>query len=252
MSEKQPNAAFIIIGNEILSGRTQDKNLNYLATVLVKHGIKFSEVRVIPDIEEVIVNTVNELRAKFDSVFTSGGIGPTHDDITSGSIAKAFGIELELNDEAVKRMLKHYENPEDFNDSRKKMAMIPVGATLIDNPISAAPGFIYENVYVMAGVPSIFRAMIDSTVPTLKGGDPILAVSVSTHITEGNVADGLGKIQDEFDDVDIGSYPYMRNGRLGTSLVVRGTNQDSLESAKNKIVEMIVAAGGEAFEEQDL
>lgn len=245
---KQPTAGFIIIGNEILSGRTQDTNLNYLAGELTKIGVRLMEVRVVADIENDIVAAVNDLRDKFDYVFTSGGIGPTHDDITSAAIAKAFGAELKLNDEAVKRMLPRYEKPEDLNEARRKMAHVPVGASLIDNPISAAPGFQIENVYVMAGVPDIFRAMIDFVKPTLKGGTPIVSVSVNTNLTEGKIATGLAKIQDENPQVEIGSYPHIRNGKLGVCLVTRGLNKEKVEQASNKIRNLMKNLGGQVLD----
>jgi molybdenum cofactor synthesis domain-containing protein len=246
---KQPTAAFVIIGNEILSGRTDDTNLNYLATSLAEIGVYLREVRVVADIEADIIKAVNDLRAENDYVFTSGGIGPTHDDITSESIAKAFGVELELNDDAFQRLLKKTENPEDMDKNRKKMAHVPAGSILIDNVISAAPGFQLENVYVLAGVPVIFIAMVDFLKPNLKGGAPTLSVSVTTNLGEGKIAGILGKIQDANPDVDIGSYPHIKGGKLGVSLVTRGIDKAKIDSAREQICHAIEELGGEYFDE---
>ena len=243
MTEKQPTAVFIIIGNEILSGRTQDTNLKYLALKLSALGIRLKEVRVIPDIEQVIIDTINELRANSDYVFTSGGIGPTHDDITTESVAKAFGVKAEINDEALRRLTKQYEKPGDLNESRKKMAIIPVGAALIDNPISSAPGFKIGNVHVMAGVPSIFQAMVDNILPNLKGGKPIISMTITASISEGKLAGPLGDIQKKFPQVDIGSYPHIRDGKLGTSLVTRGLDASAVKEADLAIRELVTGLG---------
>ena len=227
-SAPQPTAALLIIGNEILSGRTQDANLNYLAKTLGGIGIRLAECRVVPDIEAKIIEAVNALRQAYDYVFTSGGIGPTHDDITSATVAKAFGVKLVRHLEAEARLTKHYK-PEDLNEARLKMADVPEGAKLIDNPVSAAPGFFIENVYVMAGVPRIMQAMLDSIKGSLKGGARTISRTVSASITEGYIAQELSAIQEAFPAVEIGSYPFIRDGKLGVSLVSRGTDADTLE-----------------------
>src|ERR1700760_4699480 len=207
MPEKNPAACLLVIGNEVLSGRTQDANIRFLAQGLGAIGIPLREVRVIPDVPETIVGTVNEVRAKFDHVFTTGGIGPTHDDITSECIAAAFGVPWEPHPEAWARMEKHYK-PGEFNAARQRMATMPRGATLIDNPISIAPGFTIGNVHVMAGVPRIMQAMFDALAPSLNGGPPIVSRAVHAQgIAEGQIAEGLGLVQAAFPDVDLGSYP---------------------------------------------
>ena len=236
MTVKEVTAAFVIIGNEILSGRTKDANLNYLATFLNERGIQLREVRVIPDITATIVETVNELRAKFDYLFTSGGIGPTHDDITSASIAAAFGTEVYRHPDAEKVLFDQYV-PEDRTPARMKMADVPRGATLIDNPVSKAPGFRIENVFTLAGVPKIFQAMLDELAADLVGGEPVKSVTVTTNLGEGVVAEGLEVIQNDYPDMDIGSYPFFRSGVFGTSLVMRSTSEDDLESAAEKLNE---------------
>jgi len=240
-------AALIIIGNEILSGRTQDKNLAHLALTLNEAGVKLMEVRVIPDIEATIIETVNELKPRFDYVFTTGGIGPTHDDITTAAIAAAFCVPVVRHPEAERRLLKHY-TPEQVNAARMKMADIPQGAQLIDNPVSSAPGFIIGNVYVMAGVPSIMQAMLDQVIPGLKGGLPTRSKTLSASITEGTIAADLTEIQNRYPDVEIGSYPFMKQGRLGTSLVARSTDEASLSACAGEIRAMLERFGAEVEE----
>lgn len=237
-------ACVIVIGNEILSGRTQDSNLAWLAVELNKAGVRLKEARVIPDIPEAIIKTVNECRAAYDYVFTTGGIGPTHDDITSECIAKAFGVKYERNAEAEALLLKHY-GKDKLNEARLRMCNMPKGATLIPNPVSVAPGFCVENVYVMAGVPHIMQAMFDHIKPTLKGGSPMVSQTVSTFLTEGTIAKELTAIQEQFPDIEIGSYPFVRDGKLGTSLVARGEDLAQLGRAKNAIVAMINGFDGE-------
>lgn len=230
MSENLVTAALLIIGSEVLSGRTQDKNIHFLANGLGGIGIQLKEVRVIPDDEETIIRTTNELRNSYDYVFTTGGIGPTHDDITSASIAKAFGVKLIRHPEAERILLQHYSK-QDVNEARMKMADIPNTARLIPNPVSAAPGFVIGNVYVMAGVPRIMQAMFDAVKHQLKGGAIVESREISAYITEGNIAIALGKIQSHYPDVEIGSYPFIRNGKLGTSLVLRSSDITALEKA---------------------
>lgn len=242
-------ACLIIIGNEILSGRTHDKNLPYLAEELNTLGVRLAETRVIPDIEQTIIDTVNECRAAFDYVFTTGGIGPTHDDITSECVAKAFGVAIELNADAHALLKSHYENPEDLNEARLRMAHIPVGAELIDNPISKAPGFRMENVYVMAGVPMIMQAMFQGIKHQLVGGKPMVSRSVGGYIPEGAIAKVLAEIQGDFPKTDIGSYPFLREGKLGTTLVVRGENPDEVNQASERIRTAITDQGCDVMED---
>ncbi len=240
-----PTAALLIIGNEILSGRTQDTNLNYLGKQFAVMGITFKEARVVQDIEGEIITAVNALRATYDYVFTTGGIGPTHDDITTACIAKAFGLNVVKDAEAFRRLEKHYAGTtQPFNEARQKMAYIPEGATLIDNPISAAPGFQIGNVYVMAGVPVIMKAMFDFIRPTLKEGAPMLSSAITTTLTEGTIATALGDIQTRHTAVEIGSYPHIRDGKLGVCLVVRGIAEPEIEAAAKDIRALIRAQGG--------
>lgn len=243
MSEKTVTACLLIIGNEILSGRTTDANLPYLAKRLNELGIRLKEVRVVSDSEPAIVKAVNETRAEYDYIFTTGGIGPTHDDITSGCVAKAFGVALERHPEAVARLERHYP-PGGLNEARLRMAEIPRGATLIDNPVSTAPGFRIGNVHVMAGVPRIMQAMFEGIAHTLVGGKPALSRSVSCTLGEGILAKGLGEIQNRHPDFDIGSYPYYRIGGFGVSLVARGTDAAELDAIAEEIAQMIRSLGG--------
>lgn len=247
--DKEVTACLIIIGNEILSGRTKDKNLPYLAERLNEWGIRLREVRVIPDIEDTIVGTVNECRAAYDYVFTTGGIGPTHDDITADSVAKAFGVPLIRNPEAL-AILEARTRAVGFelNEARLRMANTPEGAILIDNPVSGAPGFQMENVYVMAGVPSIMQAMLDGLRHRLVGGKPMLSLTVRAYLPEGEIAGGLGEIQDRFPDLDIGSYPFYVKGKYGASLVMRGTEQARLELAAEDLRAVIRGLGAEPVE----
>jgi molybdenum cofactor synthesis domain-containing protein len=247
-AEKIVTACVLIIGNEILSGRTQDANLNYLATGLNAVGVTLSEARVIPDIPEIIVATVNETRAKFDYVFTTGGIGPTHDDITSECMARAFGVPWTLHPEAHKMFLDHYK-PGELNEARLRMAHTPEGATLIANPVSRAPGFRMGNVFVMAGIPRVMQAMFDGVKHQLKGGRPMLARTVSCHLPEGIIAKGLGEIQARYADLDIGSYPFYRRGEFGTSLVLRGREQERLAAGTQEVVALVRQLGGNPVEE---
>jgi molybdenum cofactor synthesis domain-containing protein len=244
-----PSACFLIIGNEILSGRTQDKNLNYLARGLNDIGVRLMEARVIPDVPEAIVEAVNACRARFDYVFTSGGIGPTHDDITTACIARAFGVPVVRHAEAERRLLAHYR-PEQVNAARMRMADVPEGARLIDNAVSVAPGFYLENVFVMAGVPSILQAMFDTLKPLLKGGAPMVSRTVSAYVTEGTIAAELGAIQARFAEVEIGSYPFMRDGKLGTSLVARGVNAAMVEACAAELAALLAKDGAALIERE--
>lgn len=242
-------SALVVIGNEILSGRTQDKNIHFIAEELGKLGMPLLEVRVIPDIEEKIVSTINEIRRSFTYIFTTGGIGPTHDDITSVAVAKAFGVKLIRNKEAMKMLQSHYTG-NDLNEARLKMADIPEGASLIDNPVSKAPGFIIENVYVMAGVPIIMQAMFDSIRNSLKGGQPVISMTVSTDLTEGMFATDLMAIQKKHTEVEIGSYPFIKHGKLGVSLVSRGTDKKAINNVCEEIKNLIKIKGGRILESQ--
>ncbi len=244
INEKTFTAALIIIGNEILTGRTQDTNTNWLGQQLLEQGVRLMEVRIIPDIEDAIIKTVNELRSEVDYVLTTGGIGPTHDDITAACIAKAFGKKLKENDDAYKILLNHY-GESDFTDARRKMAMIPEGATLINNPVSGAPGFNLENVYVMAGVPKIMQAMYDHVIEMIEVGAPVLSNTVSCGLPESVVAPDLTALQAEYTTIEIGSYPHYRGGIMGLSIVLRGTNEDILNSATRKVVTIIRSHGEE-------
>ncbi len=243
-----PRACLIVIGNEVLSGRTRDANLQYLGEKLNEVGIRMAEARVIPDDEATIIATVNELRSKFDYVFTTGGIGPTHDDITSACIAEAFGVHLVRHPDAVERMRRHYDNPELLTEARLKMADVPEGADLIDNPVSAAPGFRIENVFVMAGVPRIMQGMFDGIRHGLKGGRPMLSRAITAYIPEGELAEPLTAIQAAHPDTEIGSYPFNRVGVFGASLVVRSHDKTAMDCAAEAVRAMIVALGREPEE----
>ncbi|HEX5419571.1 MAG TPA: molybdopterin-binding protein [Gammaproteobacteria bacterium] len=242
-----PTACVLIIGNEILSGKTQDANLQYLGTELAKLGIKLVEARVVRDDVDAIVAHLNECRAKFSYVFTTGGIGPTHDDITAESIAKAFGVELIVDEEALRRI----QRPDrELNEARLKMARIPAGAALIDNPISKAPGFRMENVYVMAGIPSIARAMFEAAADGLRRGKTIHSRAVDVLLRESDLAEALERIALAHPEVEIGSYPFTREGRFGASLVVRGTDEQTVERVLGEIESSMAALEGVAAPQQ--
>ncbi len=245
-------AAVLVIGNEILSGRTRDANLNYLAIGLTEIGIRLLEARVIPDVEARVIAAVNELRATYDHVFTTGGIGPTHDDITADCVAKAFGVPLIRNEQAVDLLTRHYGGPEHLTEARLRMAHVPEGAVLIANPVSAAPGFQIGNVYVLAGVPRICQAMFDGLKGRLSGGDKVLALTISAHIGEGVIAKDLGLLQQRYSDLDIGSYPYFRQGRYGASFVLRGTRRPRLEAAAVELRDIIRLLGAEPIDGEPL
>jgi molybdenum cofactor synthesis domain-containing protein len=242
------HACLIIIGNEILSGRTQDKNLSWLAAQLNALGIALRECRVVPDIEQEVIDAVNACRARYDYVFTTGGIGPTHDDITTACIAKAFGVSVIRHPEADRRLRVHY-TPDQINEARMKMADVPEGATLIDNPVSAAPGYSIGNVYVMAGVPRIMQAMFEGIKHTLKGGAPMLSSTISAYVTEGTIAAELTATQLRFPDVEIGSYPFIRDGKLGTSLVARTPDATRLAACSGALQGLIAAFDAEILAE---
>ena len=242
-------AAVLVIGNEILSGRTQDINIAYMAKALSGHGIRLCEARIIPDIESVIVDTLNTLRKEHTYLFTTGGIGPTHDDITADCIARAFGVDIDIHPEAEKRLVAYWKERDiQSNSDRMRMARIPHGAQLIDNPVSVAPGFRKENVYVMAGVPRIMQAMFDSILPTLQQGAVIESVSVMCDLGEGTIATPLRTLQERFPNVDLGSYPGRMDGKFRVTLVGRSTDKEQLALIDQQLRKLINDAGGNILE----
>ncbi len=227
-----PTAAMLVIGDEILSGRTRDANMHHLAQEFTKAGIDLREVRVVADDRPAIVAALNALRAGHDVVVTSGGIGPTHDDITADCVAEAFGVGIDVRDDARALLSAHYgRQGMEVNAARLRMARIPDGATLIDNPVSVAPGFSIGNVHVMAGVPAVFQAMVASVVPTLTGGTPLLSQSLRIMRGEGDIAGPLGDLARAWPDLQIGSYPFQRDGVYGANVVIRGTDSAQLDAA---------------------
>jgi molybdenum cofactor synthesis domain-containing protein len=234
MARDTVTAAVLLIGDELLSGRTKDINLGHIAEHLTAVGIELREARFVPDIEDEIVAALNSLRARYDYVFTTGGIGPTHDDITADAVAKAFGVGISVNDEAVAVMKARYETLE-LNEARLRMARIPDGGTLVANPVSAAPGFNIGNVFVMAGVPRIMQAMLENIIPTLEHGRPMLSRSVRVDTGEGNLATPLKAIQARYATVSLGSYPFTENGRFGSNVVLRSKDETALEAAEAEV-----------------
>ena len=232
------NAAILIIGNEILSGRTQDTNTGTLANWLNSIGVKVNEVRVVPDEEKIIVETLNLLRKIYDYVFTTGGIGPTHDDITAQSVSKAFDRKYEIHKEAFK-LLEAYYKPGEFNEGRQKMVWMPAGAELILNPTSGAPGFQVDNVFCLPGVPSILKSMLGGLKNKIVGGDPILSQTISLRTVESEIANSLTKVQEKNKDVEIGSYPFFHAGKLGVSIVIRSENQSKIDDCNSQILEFV-------------
>ena len=231
-----PTAAMLVIGDEILSGRTRDANMHHLAGRLTEAGIDLKEVRVVSDDGPEIAAAVNALRERFDHVFTSGGIGPTHDDITADNVAAAFGVGIDVREDALQALAANYANGiEDINEARMRMARVPDGALLIDNAISGAPGFSLENVHVMAGVPKIFAVMLDSLLPSIAGGAPVVSETVRLDFPEGEVAGPLGEIAAAFGEVSIGSYPFSTPEGLGTNIVVRGTDGAQVAQAATRV-----------------
>ncbi len=235
------NAIILIIGNEILSGKTQDTNLSFLGGELARLGIELTEARVIRDDEASIIEHVNDARHRASYVFTTGGIGPTHDDITAASVAKAFGVELVRDDEAVRRLTSRAP----LNEARLKMAHVPAGAVLIDNPISQAPGFQLENVFVLAGIPSIARAMFESLGHRLEAGAPIVSASVDAHLSEGALAGPLAELDQRFPDVEIGSYPFFSGKHYGVSVVARSRDPNQVRAVIDAVSDMMRALGAE-------
>ena len=232
------NAAILIIGNEILSGRTQDTNTSTLATWLNSIGVKVNEARVIPDVEKIIVDTLNVLRKTNDYVFTTGGIGPTHDDITAESVSKAFGLKYEIHKEAFK-ILEAYYKPGEFNEGRQKMVWMPEDSELILNPTSGAPGFSVENVFCLPGVPSILKSMLGGLKNEIVGGEPILSHTINLRTVESEIANSLTRVQDKNSDVEIGSYPFFQAGKLGVSIVIRSEQQKKIDLCISQILDFV-------------
>tara|TARA_B100000214_G_scaffold236011_1_gene172586 strand:- start:593 stop:1342 length:750 start_codon:yes stop_codon:yes gene_type:complete len=232
------NAAILIIGNEILSGRTQDTNTSTLATWLNSIGVKVEEVKIIPDDEKNIIKSVNLFRKTFNYVFTTGGIGPTHDDITAQSVAKAFGIKYEIHKQAY-QILESYYKPGEFNEGRQKMVWMPENANLILNPTSGAPGFSVENVFCFPGVPSILKSMLGGLTNTIVGGEPILSLTISLRTVESEIAKSLSEVQNNNKDVEIGSYPFFHAGKLGVSIVIRSEDQSKIDNCNLQILKFV-------------
>ena len=245
--EARVTACVLIIGNEILSGRTQDINLAYLAKKLNEFGIQIREARVVPDIEAEIVSALNEVRRKFDYVFTTGGIGPTHDDITAECVAKAFAVPLIVSDE-IAAIINSRPAAPDIMAARMRMARIPQGGGIIKNPLGPH-GFYIENVYVMAGIPRVMQAMVGTLEGQLRGGRSVRSRSVTAYLSEGHIARRLGDIQDRHPHIDLGSYPFHRADRYGTTLVMRGTDEAGLEVMLGEVRAMIVDLGGEPLDD---
>ncbi|PJE30679.1 NMN amidohydrolase-like protein YfaY [Pseudooceanicola marinus] len=234
-----PTAAMIVIGDEILSGRTRDANMHHLACELTKVGIDLMEVRVVSDDQAAIVGAVRDLSDRYDSVFTSGGIGPTHDDITADCVAEAFGRSIDVRDDARDLLVAHWEaRGVEVNEARLRMARIPAGARLIDNPVSIAPGFTIENVHVMAGVPAVFEAMVATVLPTLTGGTPLMSQNLRIERGEGEIAGPLAALAERYPDLSIGSYPYQRDGVYGANIVIRGTDGARVDAAMSELAGM--------------
>lgn len=233
---ENPTAAMLVIGDEILSGRTRDANMHYLAGRLTDIGIDLKEVRIVSDDSSAIIDAVQNLSRVYSHLFTSGGIGPTHDDITADCIAEAFGTNIDVRDDARAILQAHYDRQgTELNAARLRMARIPDGAKLIENPVSAAPGFSVENTHVMAGVPSVFQAMVETILPTLSGGRPLLSETVRIDRGEGDIAGPLGALAKDFPELSFGSYPFQKDGKYGANIVIRGTDAEDLTSAKEKL-----------------
>ena len=233
---EQPSAAMLVIGDELLSGRTHDANMHYLAKELTEIGISLTEARFIRDDPAAIVSNIIELSKRFDYLFTSGGIGPTHDDITTDCVAEAFEKKASIRSDALKILQEYYDGKDiELNEARLRMARIPETAELIDNPISAAPGYVIENVYVMAGVPKIFQSMLKTVIPKLEKGLPTLSLSVKIYKGEGDIALDLEEMVKTFDQLNFGSYPFNEKGVHGTNIVIRGTDKKLMEEAEDKV-----------------
>jgi molybdenum cofactor synthesis domain-containing protein len=243
-AEEIVTAALMVIGDEILSGRTKDKNIGYIADHLTAIGIQLKEVRVVSDEEAEIVAAVNALRARYTYVFTTGGIGPTHDDITADSIAKAFGVGIDIDERALKPMLASFaRRGVEATPARLRMARIPFGAELVENSISVAPGFMLGNVIVMAGIPSIMQVMLDAASKRLRTGKKMLSVALDLHRPEGEIAGPFAELQHRYPDVPMGSYPFQRDGKPGTQLVLRSTDPERLAAAEAELKALLTARG---------
>lgn len=231
-----PTAAMLVIGDEILSGRTRDANMHYLAGQLTDAGIDLREVRVVSDDPDAIVSAVRALSQSHETVFTSGGIGPTHDDITADCIARAFDDHIDVRADARALLQAHYDRQGiELNEARLRMARIPNSATLIDNPVSVAPGFTVRNVHVMAGVPAVFQAMVATVLPTLTGGDPLISQTQRIDRGEGDIAGPLGVLASEYPNLSMGSYPFQKDGKYGANIVIRGTDGAQVQEAMDKL-----------------
>ena len=243
MSDQKPTnqtAAILVIGDEILSGRTRDSNMHHLAMALTEHGLALAEARVVADDHDAIVAALNDLRTKYDHVFTSGGIGPTHDDITADAIAAAFGVAITHRADAMALMQANYDRMGlPFNEARQRMARIPDTATLIDNPVSVAPGFTVQNVHVMAGVPKIFEAMLAGVLSQIARGQPLLSRTLRVHRGEGEIATPFATFAADHPDLAMGSYPFNTNGAFGTNLVIRGTDAARLDAALTALEQLL-------------
>ena len=234
-----PTAAMLVIGDEILSGRTRDANMYHLAGQLTQAGIDLKEVRIVSDDRDSIIAAVKALSATHDTVFTSGGIGPTHDDITADCIAAAFDTPIDVRDDARALLAAYYaKTGAELNTARLRMARIPDGAALIDNPVSVAPGFSIGNVHVMAGVPSVFQAMVESVLPTLTGGAPLVSRTLRIDRGEGDIAGPLGELAATYPDLSIGSYPFQKDGKYGANIVIRGTDETKVDAALGELAEV--------------
>ena len=233
-------SAIIIIGNEILSGRTQDENLAYISKWLNAQGVQVKEARIVPDLENEIINNINELRKKFNYIFTTGGIGPTHDDITAKSVAKAFNLKYEFHKEAFAILEKYYK-PGEFNEGRQKMAKMPFKARLIFNPSSGAPGFIVENVFCLPGIPSILQSMLGDLKNEILGGKPLISKTINLRTVESEIAVPLKEIQEKNDKVEIGSYPFIQAGKVGVAIVLRSEDKSKIGICNEQILELITS-----------
>ena len=246
-NKKEIIAGIVIIGNEILSGRTQDTNTGTISIWLNSLGIKVQEVSIIPDVEKTIIDKINEFRKKFNYVFTSGGIGPTHDDITASSISKGFSLKYGPHEEAFSILKKYYKEGE-FSEGRQKMAWMPEGAKLILNPSSGAPGFFVENVFCLPGVPSILKSMLGNLTNIIVGGEPIKSHTISLRTVESEIANSLTKVQNDNQDVEIGSYPFFHAGKLGVSIVIRSEDQTKIDVCNSQILKFVNAKKIEVVE----
>jgi molybdenum cofactor synthesis domain-containing protein len=248
VSERIWTAALVVIGDEILSGRTQDKNVAQLASWLNVQGIRLGEVRIVPDVEDAIVEAVNALRARNDYLFTTGGIGPTHDDITVDAIAAALGVPVIVHPEARAVLERYYETRGGLTDARLRMARVPEGADLIPNRMSGAPGIRWGNVFILAGVPHITAGMLDALTGTLEGGLPVLSRTVGAWVAESEIADLLGETERAHEGVAIGSYPFFRDGRTGANFVVRATGQELVDRCVTALIDALHAAGHDVID----